>query len=77
MLRVLPPKNILNVYLYLEQLLLRDNCEPIEQLLHNKQQRERETTQQRQSNHERALGGKGTTQDKGVSSVTVEVSLAR
>ena len=36
MLRVLPPKNILNVYLYLEQFLLRDNCEPIKQLLHKK-----------------------------------------
>lgn len=52
-LSLLSPKNTLNVHLYLEQFFLRDNCEPLEQLLHNKQE-----------NHQSSPRAEGATQDQ-------------
>lgn len=62
-------QNTSNVHMYLEQFFLRDNCEPIEQPLHNKQ--DSVTTWRRSGNHESCLGAEGKTQDgkKAVSAI--------
>lgn len=58
-LRFLPGQDTSNIHLYLETFPLRDNCELIEQLLHNKQERLHREDQET----ENSPGAKETAQD--------------
>lgn len=53
MLSLAPHMNTSNVYLYLEQIFLRDRNKPVEEPLHNK---ERVTPYRRLGNHESSSG---------------------